>query len=75
MFGSWYGGVGWGGVGVMTFLGTCIWFVLWSETFADVANVRMFIFLFAKLAHALGATLTFGLCCGGTICCYACRCC
>ena len=64
-----------GGVGLITFLGTCIWLVLRSQitkyaaTLADVANVPehkfhgIFIFLFAKLAHALGATLASGLCC------------
>ena len=114
-----HGTVGSGGVGLITFLGTCIWFVLRSQnmllrlqmlftyanisfmvcsyfyllslhmpwvlcvavrkyvaTLADVVHVRkhkfhgMFIFLFAKLAHALGA-----MCCSQKICCYACRCC
>ena len=75
------GGGGGGGVGLITFLGTCIrWVTEYAATLADVVNVRehkfhgRFIFLFAKLAHALGATLASGFCCVQKICCYACRC-
>ena len=80
MFGSWYGGVGWGGVGANNIPWhlhlVCITGTKCAATLADVVNVReykfhgMFIFLFAKLAHALGA-----MCCSQKICCYACRCC
>ena len=69
MFGSCDGGVGWGGVGLITFLGNCIWFVLRSQNIAGVVNVRehkfhgTFIEYVATLSHALGATLASGLCC------------
>ena len=85
MFGSWYGGVGWGGVGLITFLCTCIWLVLRSQnmllrlqmlwTHASISfMVCWYLILFARFAHALGAALASGLCYGHKICCYACRC-
>ena len=47
----------------------CVTVTKYAVTLADVINVRehkfhgMVIFLFAKLPHALGATLASGLCC------------
>ena len=76
------GGVGWGGVSNVPWHLhlACVTVRKYVATLADVVNVRehkchgKFIFLFAKLAHALGATPASGLCCGQKICCYACRC-
>ena len=67
-----WGRVGWGGAkNVPWHLHlVCVTVINYAATLANVGNVREHkfhgrsIFLFAKLADALGATLASGLCCG-----------
>ena len=69
--GSWSAGAGGGGANNVPWRLhlVCVTVTKYAATPADVVNVRehqfhgMFLFLFAKLAHALGATLASGLCC------------